>query len=68
MPFVSKSQQRAMHAKAGRGEISQAKIHEYDEATKRRPGGFKGLPEHASSKPAKKAAMHGLKAAMGHKK
>jgi hypothetical protein len=61
MPFVSKSQQRAMHAKAGRGEISTATIHEYDEATKKKPGGFAGLPE-------RKAAMRGLHAAMGQKK
>jgi hypothetical protein len=44
MPFKSKAQARAMHAKAGRGEISKKVIHEWDEATKSH-GGFSKLPE-----------------------
>ncbi len=57
MPFRSKSQQRAMHAKASRGEIDEKTIHEWDEATKHQPGGFKALPE-------KKAAAEGALAAL----
>lgn len=51
-PYVSRAQQRAMHAKAERGEISPAVVHEFDEATKRKRGGFQSLPEKV--KPAKK--------------
>lgn len=50
MPYKSKAQQRAMHAKANRGEISQAVVHEFDEATKAKKGGFKSLPEKKGSK------------------
>lgn len=42
MPYVSKSQARAMHAKAERGEISSKVVEEFDSATK---GKFKSLPE-----------------------
>lgn len=45
VPYVSKLQQRAMHAKASRGEISKKVVKEFDEATKKKPGGFKSLPE-----------------------
>lgn len=41
--YKSRAQQRKLHAMASRGEISQAKVHEFDEATK---GHFKELPEH----------------------
>jgi hypothetical protein len=44
MPFKSKAQQRAMHAKANKGEIPMKVIAEFDAATKAKPGGFKGLP------------------------
>ena len=50
MPHRSKSQQRAMHALAARGEISQDKVQEWDEATKRKKGGFKALPEKVGKK------------------
>ena len=45
MPYKSKAQQRKFHAMAARGEISQAKVHEYDQATN-----FKNLPERAVKK------------------
>jgi len=48
MPYKSKAQQRAMHAKASRGEISQRVVKEFDKATN-----FKGLPERVK-KPKKK--------------
>jgi hypothetical protein len=56
VPYKSKAQQRLFHAKAATGEISQAEVHKWDEATKRVPGGFKGLPlsvrslQHVASK------------------
>lgn len=50
MPFLSKSQQRAMHAKASRGEIPKKTIHHWDEETKKMPGGFKSLPEKIEKK------------------
>lgn len=40
MPYASKRQQRAMHAKANRGEIAQSVVKEFDAATD-----FKSLPE-----------------------
>lgn len=45
MPFKSKAQARAMHAKAARGEISKKVVKEFDEATN-----FKRLPEKVSKK------------------
>lgn len=45
MPYKSKAQQRAMHAKAGRGEISKKVVKEFDKATKKQKSGFKSLPE-----------------------
>lgn len=48
MPYASKAQQRKFHAMAARGEISQAKVHEWDEATKHTSGGFKALPDRKS--------------------
>lgn len=44
MPYKSKAQQRAMHAKAGRGEISESVVKEFDDATR---GKFGSLPERA---------------------
>jgi hypothetical protein len=40
VPYVSKAQQRAMHAKAERGEIPKKTVREFDQATD-----FKNLPE-----------------------
>ena len=45
MPFKSKAQQRAMHAKAARGEISKKVIEEFDRATD-----FKKLPERVTKR------------------
>lgn len=33
MPYASKAQARAMHAKAARGEIPQATVREFDRST-----------------------------------
>jgi len=44
-PYDSKAQQRLLHAKAERGEISQAEIKGKDKATN-----FSSLPEHVKSK------------------
>ena len=44
MPYKSKAQQRKFHAMAARGEISKAKVAEWDAATKAKRGGFKALP------------------------
>jgi len=40
MPFVSRAQARAMHAKAERGEIKKSVVKEFDQDTD-----FKQLPE-----------------------
>ena len=53
MPYSSKSQARAMHAKANRGEIKQSVVKEFDKATN-----FKSLPEKVKPK------SGGLKAAL----
>jgi hypothetical protein len=50
MPYKSKSQARAMHAKATKGEIPKAVIKEFDKATKAKKGGFKKLPEKKKGK------------------
>jgi len=50
MPFKSKSQQRFMHAAASRGDIPEKTVHEWDESTKKKKGGFKKLPEYAGLK------------------
>lgn len=50
MPYASTAQQRLFHAKAARGEISAATVHEWDEATKKKPGGFKALPKKVKKK------------------
>jgi hypothetical protein len=42
MPFKSESQRKLFHAMAERGEISKAKVHEWEHATKNK----KSLPEH----------------------
>lgn len=54
MPYESKAQQRAMHAKAERGEIDKDVVKEYDEATKKQKGGFDALPEKKKDKDKKK--------------
>lgn len=51
MPFKNKSQQRAMHAKADRGEMSESVVKEFDDATD-----FKKLPE----KKSKSKSKHGM--------
>lgn len=56
MPYKSKAQQGKFHAMAARGEISQAKVHEWDQATKKQPGGFKALPGHVRKKARSSAA------------
>lgn len=53
MPFVSKAQQRAMEAKADRGEISEATIKEFENATD-----FSHLPERSHSSKAKALREH----------
>lgn len=59
MPFVSTAQQAWGHSPAGlRALGGEAKVHEWDEATKAEPGGFKSLPKH--KKKAGSASMHGL--------
>ena len=45
MPYKSKAQQRAMHAKAEEGEIDPEVVKEFDKATKKQKGGFAALPE-----------------------
>ena len=60
MPYKSKSQQRAFHAKAARGEISAETVKHWDEATKRAPGGFKSLPEKILTGHTKKAFWAGF--------
>lgn len=52
MPFKSKSQQRFMHAAASRGDIDPKTVHEFDEATKHKKGGFGKLPEKVHHKKA----------------
>jgi len=42
MPFKSEAQRRLFHAKAARGEISKATVHEWEHATKNK----KSLPKH----------------------
>lgn len=57
MPYASKAQQRLFHAKAARGEISESTVHEWDEATKAKPGGFKGLPSRKKNESAHGGAL-----------
>jgi hypothetical protein len=45
MPYASKAQARAMHAKASRGEISKKTVAEFDKATD-----FEHLPSKANGK------------------
>ena len=45
MPYTSKAQQRAMHAKAERGEIPKKTVKEFDQATD-----FDKLPERKRKK------------------
>lgn len=47
MPYKSKAQQRAFHAKLARHEISPKVVHEFDEATK---GHYQDLPERVRGK------------------
>jgi len=42
MPFKSEAQRRLFHAMAGRGEISKAKVKEWEDKTKNKGS----LPEH----------------------
>lgn len=66
MPFKSKSQQRAMHAKANAGKIPQSTVHEFDEATKAQPGGFGALPEHVGAAVGAHVAHHVAQHAPAH--
>ena len=47
MPYKSKAEQRAFHAKLARHEISPAVVKEFDEATK---GHYQDLPEHVAKR------------------
>jgi hypothetical protein len=49
MPYRSTAQQRKFHAMAARGEISKEVVSEWDQATKKQPGGFKALPKKVKS-------------------
>jgi hypothetical protein len=49
MPYKSLRQARKFHVMAERGEISPETVHEWDEATKKKPGGFAKLPAKAKS-------------------
>lgn len=45
MPYKSKAQQRWAHTEKGEEALGgKEKVHEWDEATKHKPGGFKKLP------------------------
>lgn len=48
MPYRSIAQQRFMHAAAARGDIKPSVVKEFDEATKKKKGGFRSLPERKS--------------------
>jgi hypothetical protein len=52
-PYASKAQQRLLHAKAERGEISQGEIKGKDKATN-----FSHLPEHVKRKKEKNGHKH----------
>lgn len=46
MPYESKKQQAWAHTPSGMKALGgAAKVHEWDEATKRKPGGFAALPK-----------------------
>lgn len=47
MPYKSKAQQAKFHAMESRGEISHETVKEWDAATKKKKGGFAGLPDKA---------------------
>jgi hypothetical protein len=50
MPYKSTAQVGKLHAMADRGEISKSVVHEFDEATKRKKGGFASLPARVKKK------------------
>ena len=50
MPYKSKAQQRAFHAMANRGEISEREVAKWDKETRAKKGGFKALPERAKKR------------------
>jgi hypothetical protein len=56
-----------MEAKANRGEISKVKIEEWEAATKKLPGGFKGLPERVAPKANRKRTKVKGKSKKGRK-
>jgi hypothetical protein len=59
MPYESTAQQRWAHSESGLKALGgQAKVHEWDEATKAQPGGFKALPKRVK-KPAAKPRRWG---------
>jgi len=51
MPYKSKAQAAAFHAKEAKGEIPHETVKEWDAATKRKKGGFAKLPEHVHKTP-----------------
>jgi len=60
VPFKSESQRKKFHAMADRGEISKAKVHEWEHATKNK----KNLPEHVKKSALDEAYEAGVKQAM----
>lgn len=50
MPYKSKAQQRKFHAMAARGEIPKSTVKKFDEATKKKKGGFSKLPARKGGK------------------
>jgi hypothetical protein len=62
MPFKSTAQQRWANSPAGVKALGgEAKVHEWNEATKQQPGGFKALPGHVH-KQARSAAARRMAA------
>ncbi len=60
MPFKSEAQRRLFHAKADRGEISKAKVHEWESKTKNK----KSLPMHVKKSEVDEAYEEGVKTAL----
>jgi hypothetical protein len=50
MPFKSKAQQRWMYAAEDRGEVSEGTAQDWSDATKKKKGGIKALPEKVKQK------------------
>jgi len=59
MPYESRAQQRWAHSPTGIKALGgKAKVHEWDEATKAKKGGFKGLPERKAAERKKSQKQH----------